>query len=246
MKYFNVKYTPELQIHCFGDEHLPQDTKYLIQIFEKIPGSDEYGFYNSTTLKRFHFYTFFRSFVGDFKFTISYFDKDKGLIELETAYHSFSERSVVVDLVTDDYFEATTWLNSCFEFYTKHLPSNLTVRSNFTSKFRNLHKKYLISYEDLDANIAEIENHLQIQKFDPKSTGVERYGEYFIMQNVGTLLDGGWRITKSFKFPRDWNHISSEDFSRDILGLPPRTSYRGAYSDYDFYTKINQNINNFN
>ena len=66
------------------------------------------------------------------------------------------------------------------------------------------------------------------------------------MQNVGNLTDGGWKLFKSFDFPRDWNYISTEDFSRDILGLPPRTSYRGKYSDYEFYTKTNQSITNFN
>jgi hypothetical protein len=245
MKHFDLKYNKGIQIHCWGVEHLPPETKYLFQIFEKIPNSTEYGLYQSLTMQRFHFHTLYRSYVGDFKIEVFYFDEVKGLIKLEETFPTLNNKDVRIDLHSDDYYEAGVWLDSCFEFYNKHKPKTLIIASNFSKKFKNLHTKYPIHYIELDFHLIT-ENLLTIKKSDPEESGVNRYGKEYIMQNVNHLTDGGWRLSKSFDFPRDWNYISTEDFSNDILGLPPRTSYRGKYTDYNFYTKVNQPITNFN
>jgi len=245
MKHFDLKYNKGLQIHCYGVESLPIDTEYFFQIFEQLPNSTEYGIYQSFSLKRFNFYSLYRSYVGNFKIKMFYFDKVKGLVKLEEIFPTFQNKSVRIDLHSNDYYEAGVWLDSCLKFYKKHLPSNLVIASNFEDKFRKFHKKYPITFIELDSNLV-LDNHLQIKKSDPEESGVGKYGKEYIMQNVNHLTDGGWKLSKSFDFPRDWNYISAEDFSNDILGLPPRTSYRGNYADYNFYTKINQPITNFN
>jgi hypothetical protein len=247
MKYFDIKFNKSFQIHCSSHSDLEYEKEYLFQIFEKPLGGKEYGYYGSCTLKPGFFYSFFRAFLGDIK-VLMYKFGPSGLELIEEQNINFTNKKVRVDLITEDYFECTTWFNSVLEFRKKHSPSFITVKCNFPDRLREIYKNVSHNIEFLPYRNDECSSctwgHFEIKKFDPKESGVGVYGEQWIKQDVGRLVEEDWRMFKSFKFPRDWNYISSEQFANDILGLISKEDleFRGNFTDYEFFTQKDTKI----
>ena len=244
MKFAEIIYNQGTQVHCYGDPSLPQDTEYLIQLFKPFKGKQRcVGF---CSLTKFRYFGFYKSFVENLSMEIHYFDKEKGLVLLqEKTPVSFTDSEVLIKLDSEDYFEATTWLDSVVRFKNKNNPLRVHVASNFSSRFQNIYSTKP-SFNNLNfidfEKLVNFKHLFEITKRDPYKCGVERYGPYFAKQYTYQLTDQNWNMYKSFDFPRDWNYISTEQFSNDILGLESMndSEYRGKFTDYNYYHNIDQ------
>ena len=199
---------------------IPEDQSILCVIKEKVHGMDNWGVLESILMKQNTFFSSFRSFLGDLKVEAYTFDFSNGLKKIDQKFIELKRSKVRIDLFSEDLEDIKIWTEQCLYFSKIHDCEIIVTHSgdHFLNQITNVFKHSRASFTS-SLSGGEYDFRFEIGRFDLQDNGIQLTGCAKIYQDLscGWILQSGWRYFRTFKNPRDWNYLSSEQIASDIL-----------------------------
>jgi len=234
----DLKFDRGLKLVVGSYPNIYEDKNILCVIKEKVDGMTSWGVLESILMKQNTFFSSFRSFLGDLKVEAYTFDFAEGLQKIDEKFIDLRGSKVRIDLFSEDIEEVKIWTEQCLYFSRTHDCDIIVSQDKdlFLSEITNIFKNTSVSFVSFLSDI-QFDFRFEIGRFDIQTNGIQLTGCAKIYQDLscGWILQSGWRYFRTFKNPRDWNYLSSEQIASDILNLPENNNPRKGYADYNYW-----------
>ena len=202
----DIRFNPYVYVNVLGP-----DTLYYVELREYVNNDNESKF-----VEGFHFnekkeyiendcFSFLGEFYGDYEISVYKFVDNIGLQRIHTHRYNDCGKVVQFNLVTDNFNEANTWVESVVEYQKKH---GCVIKLNSDFEYLNNRFKY--------GSKLPVHKTYNIGRFEKTSTDYKTIGE---SRKYGKLWFGNWKVFWSYQHPRNWGGLSAKNISDDILGL---------------------------
>lgn len=189
--------------------------EYMISIMEKM-GNEINVVYDSIALKNGEWFQIFREWYT--QFYIKLYGWNGELILIDTYEYDDKNKNVQINLYPNNIDEIKIWYKYLIEYKNIHNCNLFIYSDKYIDILMNLDQNLYIS--DFIKNESDIVDDCyalyDVGRFDINENSINKYGYFDIF---GGKIKEGVRLYDSFKNPRDWKYLSSDDIICDILGI---------------------------